>query len=147
MTVLWWHWLVLGMILVGLEATAVGGIYVVFFGISAIVLALLSGLGAAGPLWFQLTLFGALALLFVFVLRQPVIRWLKLDRTPAEVDSLVGEVAVPLDEIPAGAVGRAELRGTVWSARSTSGVLLKGQRCRVVRVDHLVILIEPEGVR
>lgn len=145
MTVLWWHWLVFGMVLVGLEATALGGIYVVFFGIAAIILALLSGLGIAGPLWFQLTVFAVLALLFVFVLRQPVLRWLKLDRTSRDVDSLVGEVAVPLDAIPAGAVGRAELRGAVWTARSGGAPLARGQRCRVTRVDHLVIVIEPEG--
>lgn len=145
MTILWWHWLVLGFVLVGLEATAVGGVYVVFFGVSAVVLALLSALGIAGPLWFQLSLFAILALVFVFVLRQPVIRWLKLDRTPGDVDSLVGELAVPVEAIGAGEVGRAELRGAMWTARSAGAPLARGQRCRVVRVDHLVIVIEPEG--
>jgi membrane protein implicated in regulation of membrane protease activity len=145
MTVLWWHWLVLGMVLVGLEATALGGVYVVFFGVSAVLLSLLSVLGIAGPLWFQLTFFAAFALLLVFVVRKPLLRWLRLDRAPPDVDSLVGELAVPLDPIEAGAVGRAELRGAVWTARTGSRPVGKGQRCRVTRVEHLVIVIEPEG--
>ena len=46
--------------------------------------------------------------------------WLKLDKPGRDVDSLVGEIAMPLDDIVPGAVGRAELRGTVWSARNAA---------------------------
>ena len=45
-------------------------------------------------------------------------KWMQLDGPGKDVDSLVGDIAVPLEDIPAGAVGRAELRGTVWSARN-----------------------------
>jgi inner membrane protein len=73
---------------------------------------------------------------------------MKLDGPGADVDSLVGDTAVPLDDIAPDAVGRAELRGTVWSARNSStAVLRKGERCRVVRVDRLMIFLEPEGAR
>ena len=65
-----------------------------------------------------------------------------------DVDSLVGENAMPLEDIVPGAVGRAELRGTVWSARNaTSIAIIRGQRCKVVRVDGLMIFLESEGVR
>ena len=74
--------------------------------------------------------------------------WLQLDQPGRDVDSLVGEVATPLDDIVPGAVGRAELRGTVWSARNESPLaVIKGQRCRVVRIDGLMIFLVPEGVR
>ena len=36
MTILWWHWLALGLVLVALEMTTAGGFYMVFFGIAAI---------------------------------------------------------------------------------------------------------------
>ena len=66
----------------------------------------------------------------------------------SDVDSLVGETAIPLEEIEPGAVGRAELRGTVWSARNRATVpLRKGQRCSVVAVERLMIFLEPEGAR
>ena len=61
---------------------------------------------------------------------------------------MVGDLAVPLEDIAPGAVGRAELRGTVWSARNAShAALVRGERCRVVRVEQLMIFIEPEGAR
>jgi len=84
----------------------------------------------------------------LLVFRNPLLRWLKLDSPSRDVDSLVGDVAVPLEDIAPGAVGRAELRGTVWSARNRAPRLLaRGERCRVVTVEHLLLLIEPEGAR
>jgi hypothetical protein len=55
---------------------------------------------------------------------------------------------MPIEDIVPGAVGRAELRGSVWSARNaTSIAIIRGQRCKVVRVDGLMIFLEAEGVR
>ena len=93
-------------------------------------------------------LFSVLAVGSLLVFRNPLLRWLKLDRPARDVDSLVGDVAVPLEDIAPGAVGRAELRGTVWSARNAPPARSRrGERCRVVTVEQLMILIEPEGAR
>jgi inner membrane protein len=147
MTILWWHWLALGLILVALEMATSGGFYMVFFGVAAIALAVVHAADLGGPLWAQLILFSVLAF-GSLLLRAPLLRWLKLDRHGAEVDSLVGDLAVPLEEIAPGAVGRAELRGTVWSARNrATRAVVAGERCRVVTVEQLLILIEPEGAR
>jgi inner membrane protein len=144
----WWHWLALGLILVALEMAASGGFYVIFFGIAAIAIGGLHLFGLAGPIWLQLLLFSGIAVGSLLLFRNPLMRLMKLDSPAADVDSLVGETAIPLDDIPAGEVGRAELRGTVWSARNAGGtVLARGQRCRVVRVERLMIFIESEGVR
>ena len=43
---------------------------------------------------------------------------MKLDEGGDDVDSLVGETAVAQQDIPAGEIGRVELRGTSWSARN-----------------------------
>jgi membrane protein implicated in regulation of membrane protease activity len=145
---LWWQWLVLGLVLVALEMTASGGFYVVFFGIAALVIGGLQLFGLAGPPWFQFLLFSVIAVASLALFRSPLMKWLHLDKAGPDVDSLVGEVATPLDDIVPGAVGRAELRGTVWSARNASAIaVIRGQRCRVVRVDGLMIFLEAEGVR
>ena len=69
-------------------------------------------------------------------------------RPGKDVDSLVGDIAIPLEDIPPGAVGRAELRGTVWSARNQdAATLARGQRCKVVEVDRLMIFLKPERER
>jgi membrane protein implicated in regulation of membrane protease activity len=62
-----------------------------------------------------------------------------------EVDTLVGETAVVLEPVPEGGVGKAELRGTSWSARSVEGTALAaGKRCRVQRVDGLTLWIQAD---
>jgi membrane protein implicated in regulation of membrane protease activity len=148
MTIYWWHWFAVGLIFVALEMAASGGFYIVFFGVAAIAIAVLQLADLAGPLWVQLVLFSVLSVGSLLVFRNPLLRWLKLDKPSRDVDSLVGDVAVPLEDIAPGAVGRAELRGTVWSARNRAPRLLaRGERCRVVTVEHLLLLIEPEGAR
>jgi inner membrane protein len=144
----WWHWLAIGLILVALEMAASGGFYVIFFGIAAIAIAALRLFDVADPLWLQFLRFSAISVGSLMLFRSPLLRWLRLDAPGSDVDSMVGETALPLEDIPAGAVGRAELRGTVWSARNTAaGTLARGQRCVVVRVDRLTIFIQPEGAR
>jgi membrane protein implicated in regulation of membrane protease activity len=143
----WWHWLAVGLVLVALEMAASGGFYVIFFGIAALLIGGLHLADLAGPAWFQFLLFSVLSIASLVLFRSPMMRWLKLDQPGRDVDSLVGEVATPLDDIVPGAVGRAELRGTVWSARNESPLaIIKGQRCRVVRIDGLMIFLVSEGV-
>jgi hypothetical protein len=148
MSLEWWHWLVLGLILVALELAASGGFYVIFFGIAALAIAFLHLFDLAGPIWVQILLFSILSVAALMLFRKPVLHWLQLDGDGKDVDSLVGDIAVALEEIQPGAVGRAELRGTVWTARNRATVALRqGQRCTVVDVDRLMIFLEPEGVR
>jgi hypothetical protein len=143
----WWHWLVLGLILVLLEMAASGGFYVIFFGVAAIVISGLHLLDIAGPIWFQLLLFSLISVGALLLFRNPLLRLMQPD-SPADRDSPVGEIAIPLEDILPGQVGRAELRGTVWSARNNSQAgITRGQRCRVVKVDRLMIFLEAEGAR
>jgi membrane protein implicated in regulation of membrane protease activity len=144
----WWHWLAIGLILVALELAASGGFYVIFFGVAALAIGGLHALDLAGPLWWQLLLFSILSVGSLLLFRSPLMHWLQLDTPGVDVDSLVGDTAIPLDDIAPGAVGRAELRGTVWTARNPGAVTLaRGQRCVVVSVDRLTIVITPEGAR
>jgi inner membrane protein len=145
---LWWQWLVVGLVLIALEMAASGGFYVIFFGIAALAIGGLHLAGLAGPAWFQFLLFSVISVASLALFRSPLMKWLQLDKPGRDVDSLVGEVAMPLEDIVPGAVGRAELRGTVWSARNATPIaIIRGQRCKVVRVDGLMIFLEAEGVR
>jgi membrane protein implicated in regulation of membrane protease activity len=148
MAIVWWHWLALGLILIALELAASGGFYIIFFGVAAVVIAALSLVGVAGPMWLQLLLFSILAIISLLFFRNPMLRWMKLDRASSDVDSLVGETAVVTQSIAAGDVGRVELRGTSWTARNRgTETLTTGRRCVVVAVDRLMLIIEPEGAR
>jgi membrane protein implicated in regulation of membrane protease activity len=146
MDMLWWHWVVVGLVLAGLELLTPGGFFVIFFGAGALIVGVLVLLGAGGPLWMQWLLFTALSLAAVLFLRRPLQHWLQSTMGGGrDVDSILGELAVPLGDIPVGQVGRAELRGSAWSARNVGTTdLARGQRCTVVRVDGLTIFISPE---
>jgi len=139
----WWLWLMLGLALTGLELVAAGGFYLIFFGLSALLIGTLQLVGFAGAAWVQWFLFTALAFVLLALFRNPLLKTLKPSGGP--VDQIVGDIAIPVDDIPAGDVGRAELRGTGWSVRNAHhGPLVKGQRCRVQRVDGLMLFLVPE---
>ena len=65
--------------------------------------------------------------------------------TIAALKGLVGETATAAEDIPSGGIGKAELRGSLWSARNGGPTLLpKDTRCRVERVDGLTLWIRAE---
>ena len=56
MTILWWHWLVLGLLLAVAELATAGGFYLLFFGIGALLVGGLAGLGLVTEAWLQILL-------------------------------------------------------------------------------------------
>jgi inner membrane protein len=93
-------------------------------------------------------LFAGLSVSGLLLFRSRLLRWFQVDPQAPPVDALVGEVGQATEELAPGAVGRVELRGSAWSARNASSVALaRGARCRVVRVDGLMLYVEPEGAR
>jgi membrane protein implicated in regulation of membrane protease activity len=148
MEILWWHWLILGLLLVVAEIAGSGSFYLIFFGIGALVVGALAALGFAGPVWLQILLFSLLSITSLALFRGRLLRMFQKEPPKPRVDPIIGEIATAVDDLSAGSVGRVELRGTSWSARnSTSQTLPRGARCRVVRVEGLMLHIEPEGVR
>ena len=141
----WWHWLVVGLVLVALEMAASGGFYVIFFGVAAMAIAALRVVDVADPIWVQLLLFSVISVTSLLVFRQRLLKRWQLEGGPSDMDSLVGDTAFALEDIAAGADGRVELRGSTWSARnSTSEGIAKGRRCTVIRTDRLMLFVRPE---
>jgi len=138
----WWFWVVLGIALLAAEVATAGGFFAIFFGIAALLVGILGSLGWAGGDAVQWLLFSVLSVLGVAVFRKPLMKAFKLDQAKKSVDSIAGEEAVVVEEIAPGGVGKAELRGTTWSARSASSEpLAKGRRCKVERVEGLTLWI------
>jgi len=142
----WWHWAVLGLALGLLELATPGGFFILFFGVGALLVGLLSMIGFAGPLWLQWMLFGVLSVVTLFFFRDPLLRRMRAAERTGLVDSLTADIAVTKEDILPGAVGRAELRGTSWSALNVGmAVLHRGQRCSVRKVEGLTLHITAEG--
>src|SRR5437773_8677780 len=129
----WWLWLLLGLALLASEAFTPGAFFVFFFGLSAIAVGLAVRLGPHTPGWFQWLLFSLLSVLSVVFLRGPLLRRIMpVRREDLAVDALVGEVAVPLQDLAPGAVGKADLPGSVWTAKNVDArPLARGGRSKV----------------
>ncbi len=142
---LWWYWVVLGLLLSAIEILTPGGFYLIFFGASAMIVGVVSALIYPGPAWFEWLLFSVLSVVSVIFFRSPLLKAIGIGGGHETVDSLVGEIAIPIDDIAPNAVGRAELRGTTWTARNGGQVpLARAQRCRVERVEGLQLWIRAE---
>jgi membrane protein implicated in regulation of membrane protease activity len=143
---IWWHWLLFGLVLLGAEMLTPGGFFLMFFGLAALVVGTLIGLGIELPAWLQWIVFSGLSIASLLVFRGRLLGRIKTGDSPAvEVDSLVGETATLLEDLPAGGTAKAELRGTAWTARNDgSATLAKGQRSRVTRVEGLTLWLTGE---
>ena len=141
----WWIWVALGLVLAAIELATPGGLFIIFFGIAALVVGALTLSGLVTASWVQWLLFPIIALVAVRLFRQPLLGRLRMREDGEPVDSLVGEVATPSSDIAPGGHGRAELRGSTWNVRNVAAVpVAAGQRCRVITVQGLVLDIRPE---
>ena len=142
----WWIWIVVGLALMLGELITPGGFYILFFGIGAVFVGVLAGFDLAGPVWFQVIIWLLVSVVTLWRLRE---RLLKLTQgtTSDNVDSMVGETAVIMEEIPSNGSGKAEMRGTSWNARNIGEKpLARGERCRVERVEGLTLVVRGEVV-
>jgi len=143
---IWWYWMILGLVLLGAEMTTPGGFYILFFGLSALVVGTLAGFDVVLADWLQWLLFSVIAVGSLLLFRGPLLAKLGDERRgQPDVDSMIGEVAIPLEAIAVGATGKAELRGTTWTAKNVGATAFsKGQRGKVTRVDGLTLWIMTE---
>ncbi|MBA3270975.1 MAG: NfeD family protein [Acidobacteria bacterium] len=139
----WWMWLTGGLVLLVVELVTPSGFFVMFFGLGALTVGVLTRLALAGEPWAQWLIFTVVSVVYLLLFRGRVRRGLATP--PANVDTLVGELAIPRERILPGEVGRVDLRGTLWNARNDASALLEpGQRCRVTGLDGLVLFVQPE---
>ena len=141
----WWLWIVIGIILLGAEMLIPGGLFMLFFGIGAIIVGTLVACGLAQAEWMQWGLFSIASIAMLLLLRQRLLQKLARTAGQLEVDSLVGQVAIVTEVIAPAATGKAELRGSAWNAHNASkSIMQKGQRCKVQRVEGLTLYLIDE---
>ena len=136
-------WLAGGLVLLVIELVTPSGFFVMFFGLGALTVGILERLGLSGPPWTQWLIFSVASIAYLLLFRGRLRD--RVELPAANVDTLVGELAIPRERIAPGGVGRVELRGVVWNGRNeTASPLEPGQRCRVARVDNLTVIVQPE---
>ncbi len=136
----WWIWVLFGLLLLAVELAS-STLHIGLFAIGAFTVALLVAFGVHMPLWAELMTFTIVSVVAIVVVRPILIRKLGLNQKKI-VDTLVGEQALALDDIEPHGIGKAEMRGTSWSARNIGETILtRGQRCTVTDIEGLVIQI------
>ena len=140
----WWIWAIVGIALCLFEITFTPGVFVfLFFGISGFVLAALAGAGIAGPFWLQLSVFAALAVLFIALFRGKARMALGSKGAAMDFDSFTGSMAVARSEMAIGQTGKVEFRGTSWNALNTgSRALYPGDECRIEAINGLQLSVK-----
>jgi membrane protein implicated in regulation of membrane protease activity len=140
----WWLWIVLGLALTVAELVTPSGFFIIFFGVAALTVGVLTALEMAGGIWVQWLLFSVLSLVYVLLFRGRLQAKVQMPES-RDVDSLIGVLAIVQERMMPGVVGKVEVRGSMWTARNTSAVPLDaGQRARVVTVDGLTLTVVPE---
>jgi inner membrane protein len=134
----WWIWTLIGFFFLALEFVTTT-MHSAFFAAGAFLVALLVAFHVGGPLWAQILVFTVFSLITLLIIRPVVVQKLKLSQTKI-VDTLVGEQAILMQDLPPLEVGRAEMRGSTWNARNVGDTTLaRGQRARVEKVEGLVL--------
>lgn len=141
----WWIWVALGLLLALGELLTPGGFYLVFFGVGAVVAGLMKLIIPGTPLGLQGLLFVVISVASLMLFRRPLLERFRILRPEIQVDTLIGETAIAMEDIASDAIGKAELRGTSWSARNLGAATIpKGRRCRVERVEGLTLFVEAQ---
>jgi membrane protein implicated in regulation of membrane protease activity len=142
----WWGWAVLGIACMVIEVHLTQDFTLFCVGVAAFVVTAVAAFAVDLPFWSHWLLFSALSVVVLLTVRKPLLGRLRPDRgRDADFDYLLGEVATPSEDLAANGVGKAELRGSVWTVRNAEPTNLnKGQRCRVTRIEGLTLWIKAE---
>lgn len=143
----WWSWMLFGAALLAVEMMLPGSFFVLFFGVGAILVGLLAGSGAIAEPWLEWLLFSVFSVGSLVVFRSRLLeRFTRSHASAVGTETYVGDTATLTEDLEPGGVGRAELRGTVWTVRSHEAArLVRGQRCRVEHVDGLTLWVRPHA--
>jgi inner membrane protein len=142
---LWWMWILFGFALLAVEMFTPGLFYFFFFGVGALLVGALGGIGIEVSLSWQWLLFSIFSVATLLLFRQKLAGLLD-SKNPnvrtGDLDSLVGEVMTLIDDLAPNATGKAEGRGSSWTVvNGGAEPLPKGQRCRVYQMEGLTLWV------
>lgn len=137
------YWLILGVILIVVEVAA-PGLVSIFFGLSALLVALLTLLIPSIPEEMAWLLFAVLSVVFLFTLRRWCRKVFTGKRSQVEDElrnDISGRTAVVVVRIQPDQPGKVEFHGTNWQAVS-SETLDPGVQVRIVKQDSITLTVE-----
>ena len=144
----WWGWIIIGVMLLGAEITFIDlQFYLVFVGLSAIIVGLLDLGGVPIPAWGEWLIFAGMCLLTLLFLRGPLYAFLRSGNEIYDTDSVGDLIKLDADLLP-GDTCRIAYRGTSWTAENVSTETIgKGRNAKIESVDGLKVKVVPAANR
>lgn len=141
----WWGWMILGALLFGSEILAIDAqFFLVFLGLSAILVGLADLVGIAMPEWVQWLVFASLSLISMFTFRKSLYEKIR-GNVPGFKEGVEGEFVRIDDELEPGKDARTQFRGTDWTVLNVgSGPISAGSKARVVKADGLTLHVSSD---
>lgn len=141
-------WLVLLVLLLGLEAVTLG-LTTIWFAGGALTGFILSLLGV--DLLWQLIMFCVVSVLLLIFTRPIAVRWLNKDRIKTNAESLIGETAVVMEQIDnLTGSGQVQVRGQFWTARTEAAegtcVIETGKTVKIQKISGVKLIVKEEKV-
>lgn len=136
-----WNWLLLGLVLLGLEIVA-PGVHFVWFGFSAMVVAGLVAAFAIAWGW-QVLAFSLIAAVLVMVMRNyasPLKAKSDLPELNSRARQYIGRTA-HLEDAISGGRGRVRIGDTMWIVAGADAPA--GTKVKIVDADGIVLKVEP----
>ena len=142
----WWLWMLVGLVLCTCEVLLTPGVFVLlFFGISAFIVAAIVGLGLATSFWMQIIVLAIVAIGFLVLFRKKATELIGGKSSSVDFDALAGCTAIASDDIPCGVTAKVEFRGSSWNAINTgSFTITKGDKCKILKIQGLLLSVEKE---
>jgi membrane protein implicated in regulation of membrane protease activity len=141
----WWAWIAIGAILLGSELTLVNAqFYLVFLGLSALIVGVLQLAGLVTADWLQWATFAVIAVISMVAFRKQIYEKMRRSLPPMRSGPAGESVTLPTILLP-GETCRLEYRGSSWSAvNGGKSVIEAGSAARIERVDGLTLVVRGE---
>jgi hypothetical protein len=141
----WWAWIAIGAILLGSELAFVDAqFYLVFLGLSALIVGGLKMLGLLYAEWVEWLLFAALAAVSLITFRKRIYGQLRRNLPALNAGPAGDCVTVPAGLSP-GESCRLEYRGSFWSVvNGSQNPIAAGGKARIDRVDGITLVVHGE---
>jgi len=139
----WLVWLLVGVGLLILEAVTLAFV-AVYFGVAALVAALIAGIGA--PLWLQVLVFCFVSLAGLRLTRRIATRALRGPAVKTNVHALVGRKGVVTKPISPDEGGQIRIGGDYWTAKTyfdDAPVIPEGARVEILKVEGVTAVVMP----
>lgn len=134
----WWGWIVIGTLMFCAELFAIDAqFFLIFIGSGALIVGLTGLLGITMPVWGQWLLFATLSVVSMVTFRRKLYHMIRGGVLPM-ADAIVGKGLVLEEELLAGAICRAEYRGTTWTVKNVGeATISSGGNATIEKMDGL----------